>query len=173
MLWLAPNTCWPTWTASKKQAVVSHSSAESEVTAVDVALRIEAISVLHLLQHIQGLYEHRAHISEATKQEHIPPRASSSDTPTQPFREMSTTVIDTICSAQRVGKPVHGADIGNIQMIVLESLGSIIEALEHVCSTHRISLVWIRDRLEWKESRTQYLSTDRQLADMSTKPSSL
>ena len=41
-----PCTFWPVLAMSKRQTVVSRSSTESEVTAVDTALRTEAISIL-------------------------------------------------------------------------------------------------------------------------------
>ena len=77
-------------------------------------------------------------------------------------------------SASRTGKPIHGTEIENIRVTIIEDSASTIKLLEkgrsvalrHVCRIHPISLECIRETLAWKEAQMHYVSTYLQLADM-------
>ena len=115
---VGPRTFWPILAASKRQVVVSHSSTESEATAVDTALRTEAISILHFLQQAQGMYENDANAAGGEINViNVQPSTSTSSSSLAPSSKNQTVsqkakhrYQNAVSSAQCVGKPSHEAE---------------------------------------------------------------
>ena len=164
---IGPCTFWPILAMSKRQTVVSRSSTESEVTAVDTALRTEAISILYFLHQVQGVLENTA------------PDAGGGSGPASHDRRKITSVPEftefaqkqkydnAIQTAKLLGNSKLEAPADRMKMLVLEDNEAAIKILEkgrsmairHVARTHRISIEWLREVLNWPEVYLRYIHT--------------
>ena len=141
---VGPCTFWPVLAMSKRQTVVSRSSTESEVTAVDTALRTEAISILYFLHQVQGVLENTAPDAGGGSPGPAPhDRRKITSAPEFTEFAQKQSYDKTIQSASLIGRSKLEASTNRMKMLVLEDNEAAIKILEKrpfhghpTCGTH-------------------------------------
>lgn len=145
---IGPNTFAPLGAASETQTCVSHSSTESEMVALDFAIRTEGLPLLSLVLFLAG-------VKPASM---AAPREAEGD-------------FDGIDS------PSTFSNVKGPQLIVYEDNEAVIEivrkkrslALRSMGRTRRVVLDWLYEQFEHDDIHLRYIGTEDQTADMMTK----
>ncbi len=176
---------------SKKQTVVSHSSTESEIVALDTALRVEGLPVLGFWDIVVDiLADTRSpggpngplNPTEGSRDAKASPAPISTFAASNHGPSKAMTFEDMVLST----RPLRGDDLlasGNARdefvtpLVIAEDNGAVIKilqkgrtsALRHVLRSHRISIHWLVECLRREGVRIRYVNTKLQIADLLTK----
>ena len=171
---VGPRTFFPLNAIAKKQTCVSHSSTESEIVALDTALRVEGLPVLGfwdvVVEVMSGTWAGRG-LRTPTSLPHTEP-----DSPGQAYTSYVNHVLDRRLDPgddsreRRRPRP-------STQLILAEDNEAVIKivakgrsgALRHVPRSHRISIHWLVEAFRRDGVKIRFVSTKAQIADLLTK----
>ena len=150
----------------KKQALVSHSSTESEIISLDTGLSLDGLPAVELWDLIVSVLGNASRVSD---------RSGQLDNDVHE-RHKSQKKIDVMEDIDYVPSNVQSARQEAL-LYVFEDIEAVIKmiikgrspTMRHVSRTHRVALDWLFDRMNL-DSRIQikYIDTKNQLADTLT-----
>ena len=170
------NTFAPISALCKGQTVVSHSSTESEIVALDTVLRLEGVPILWFLEQvIPYIGPYLPEVERHAGGKKGRPKAKAQATPNG---QRNANAFKTWRSQHNSPEAVIDELHGTIEMIVMEDNEAVINivrkgrspALRHVQRTHRIVLDWTYDLIRQNDGIwLRYIGTKDQIADLMTK----